>query len=139
VVKGGFIASARASWCSQDSLLEILAVRGDSGFGFALAVADSVRPVQHPAFPPSALVATRPLALAALRWVSDTAVRGFEVSAGNITVTEVTASGVSGTIDLQLKRIEAADTIRLTGKFTRIGIAAAEGACGRIQRVGGTR
>jgi hypothetical protein len=119
-----------------DSLLEVLAVRGDSGFGFALAVPDSIRAISHPVIAPSMSVSWRPLAVAALRWVTDTAVRGFEATGGTIAVTEVTAAGVSGSLDLRLRRIDAADTVRLTGTFDRVLPKLAEGSCGRLERPG---
>ncbi len=137
--RGSFAAPARATWCPADSLLEVLAVRGDSGFGFALAVADSVRPSPHPVVAPSVVVSWRPLAIAALRWASDTAVGGYEANSGNIEVTEKVAAGVSGTIDLRLKLPESIDTIRLQGTFRRVAIEPASGACGRMQRPAGLR
>jgi hypothetical protein len=137
-VRGSFAATASGSWCARDSLLEVLAVRGDSGFGFALAVTDSVRVGKHPATAPSVVVDWRPLAVAGLRWATDTAVRGYEAQSGTIEVTDVSGGRVTGTIDLRLKQIDTIDTIRLSGSFKRIAVAPSRGSCGRVQRPGGT-
>ncbi len=136
-VRGSLTAPATGSWCPTDSLLEVLAVRGDSGFGFALAVTDSVRVAKHSAVAPSVVVSWRPIAVAGLRWVTDTAVRGYEAQSGTIDVTAVTAGRVTGTIDLRLKQMETIDTIRLRGSFNQISVTPALGRCGRAQRPAG--
>lgn len=133
-VRGKFNVRGSSRWCATDSLLEVSAIRGDSGFGMALIEPDSIRPGQHPVVAPSVPVPWRPMAIAALRWVTDTAVKGFEANSGNISVTEVQGGSVSGTIDVRLKQTDTDDTIRLTGRFTKIPIEGAVSPCGRFGR-----
>lgn len=132
VVAGGFTARAVATWCPSDSLLEIQAVRGDTGFGVALIEPSKVTAGQHPVVAPSVPVPWRPMALAALRWATDSAIKGFEANSGNVTLTDVSATQVSGQIDVRLKHIDTNDTLRLKGTLTRISYGPAKGACGRV-------
>lgn len=134
VVRGKLVAVAAGTWCQADSLLEISAIRGDSGFGIALIEPDSVRPGQHPVVAPSVPVPWRPMALAALRWVTDTAVKGFEANSGNVVITAVVNREVSGTINVRLKQTDTNDTVRLTGRFTKVPWTSAVGSCGRANR-----
>jgi hypothetical protein len=133
---GQFVAAARASWCAADSMLQVLATRGDTGVGFALLAQDSVRPNQYPVMTPEIVVDWRPLASAAVRWMGSAEVKGYQAYSGVINVTAVD-SGPTGTLDVRLKVPGAdADTLRLTGTFTALAVVPAEGACGRATRPG---
>jgi len=134
--QGSLLTEGTASWCVTDSLLEILAVKGDTGVGWALLVQDSVRATQHPVLSPSVVVDWRPLATAAVRWFGEADVTGFEAYSGNVHVTEAAAGMVSGTVDLRLRVTGGPDTLRLTGTFTRIPVGKAPGQCGRQARIG---
>lgn len=140
---GSFVATARGSWCPADSMLQVTAVRGDTGLGFALFAGDTVAPGQHPVVSPEVGVEWRPQARAALRWFymrpaggpggTTTDVRGWEATSGVVSVT-ATDSGPSGTLDLHLRALGGFDTLRLTGSFTAVPVAEAVGACGRMNR-----
>lgn len=130
---GGFAAPATASWCAADSLVEILAVQGDTGVGLTLLVPDSLRPTNYPAFAPEIQVDWRPLATAALRWFASSEVLGFESVSGVVGVTAV-AAGASGTIDVRLKAATGLDTLHLTGRFTAVTVEPSRGPCGRISK-----
>ena len=131
VVARSFAAPAEATWCARDSLLEILAVRADTGVGLVLVVQDSLRPGQHPVVSAALKVTWRPVALASIRWVNDSGVRGFEGNAGSVTVTEAGPAGVAGTLDVRLKHLDTSDTVRMTGRFHAAAITPADSICGR--------
>lgn len=135
VTAGSLSAPATASWCAPDSLLEVVAVRGDTGVGFSLLVEDTVRVAQYPVLSGAMAVDWRPLAMAALRWASDTALHGFEGNDGKVEVTGASEGTVAGTLDLMLRVNDGTDTLRMTGEFRNVPIRPATGACGRISKV----
>jgi hypothetical protein len=111
-----------------------VASRADTGVGLALAMQDSLRPGQHPVVSSAVPVDWRPMALAAIRWVNDTAVRGFEGNSGNVVITAVGPDGVFGTIDLRLKHLNTSDTIRMTGRFSSVQVVPGDTLCGRTSQ-----
>ncbi|MEZ4457068.1 MAG: hypothetical protein R2882_11050 [Gemmatimonadales bacterium] len=133
---GSFAAPAQASWCARDSLLEVLAIRGDTGIAMSVLVTDSIQPARHPVLSPAIKVDWRPLALVAVRWASDTALKGFEATSGNLSLLESPAGTVAGTVEVTMKRNEAADTLRLTGNFDGVPVTPAVGQCGRVSTFG---
>jgi hypothetical protein len=130
---GRFTAPATASWCAVDTMLQVEAIRGDTGVSFALFDRDTVSPGPHPVLAPEVNVDWRPLAAAAVRWFNDTDVTGFTGSGGVVSVTG-TDSGATGTLDLRLRAANQVDTIHLSGTFTAIPVRPAEGACGRVSK-----
>jgi len=132
--QGQLVAPGTASWCAVDSLLEIIAVKGDTGVGWALLVQDSVRATQHPIVSPSVRVDWRPLATAAVRWFGESDVIGFEGHSGNVHLTDVTGGAVTGSVDVRLRVPGGTDTLHPTGGFTRIAVEPAKGQCGRQYR-----
>lgn len=129
---GSFAARPEVSWCVTDSMLEILAMRGDTAFGLTLFAGDTIRPGQFPIVSGAVTSDWRPLAFGALRLASDSANVGFEATAGNVQVTRADSGVVSGTVDARFKRADGPDTLRLTGAFTDLVVRPAEGQCGRI-------
>jgi hypothetical protein len=132
--KGHFIASAVGQWCKADSMLEVTAIRGDTGVAIALVTEDTLKPGQHPIVLPSVPVKWRPLARTAIRWIGKAELEGFEGSGGNVHVTELGRNTVSGRVDARLRAGNRRDTLRLIGTFTRIPIRANPSPCGRISK-----
>lgn len=120
-------------WCESDSLLEMLALDGDVGLGLSiLGVDTTLRRGQHPVLSGAISANWRPLALGAFRWVSDSALKGFEATGGNVNITSSDSGFVSGSLDLRLRLSGGFDTLRLQGEFDRVPVLPAIGTCGRI-------
>ena len=134
-VTGKFTAPGDASWCGTDSLLEVMAVRHDTGVAFTVLVQDVIRTAQYPVISATVQANWRPLGYAALRVATDTSLRGYEATSGVIHVTTLVDSAISGTLDLRLKRTDGPDTAKLRGTFTKLRIARARGQCGRLSKV----
>lgn len=128
---GGFAAQPEVSWCPADSMLEILALRGDTAFGLTLFAQDSLQVGQFPVVSGGVSSTWRPQASGALRWVNDSANIGFEATGGNVQVTRADGGFVSGTLDARFKLVDGPDTLRVTGKFLDLMIKPAVGQCGR--------
>lgn len=133
---GSFRAPATARWCARDTLLELFAVRNDTAVGFALLPKDTIGAGVYSIFPSKVFIAFRPQANAAVRWLDDVELKGFEAVSGVVTLQTSVASGVSGTFEVRLKRADNPDTLALSGSFAGVPVGQAIDACGRANRPG---
>ena len=131
--EGRFAVPALASWCPADSMVQVFAMRGDTGVGFTLFAPDTIRPAQYPVVSPEVVVDWRPLGAAAVRWIGEADIVGYQAVSGVISVTSVD-SGLTGSLDIGLRVPNGVDTIHVAGDFTAIPIVPATGACGRFQK-----
>ena len=134
---GGVTAPAVARWCAADTLLEIVAVRGDTAFGVVLIVQDSVREGSFPVNDGRTFMAVRPQANVALRLLKAFELESYDAESGRVTVTQGGSRAVSGTFEARLRPVVGADSFRVTGSFERIPVSRAAGVCGRANRPAG--
>jgi hypothetical protein len=136
--RGSFSAPAVGRWCVSDSLIEIIAVRGDTGIGLLILGQDSVRPGSYPVNSPRLFLASRPQALAVARWLGESEVLGYEGRGGQVVLTE-SGERVTGRIDARLRIFHetSADSLQLSGEFTRIPVHTATPPCGRLLKPAG--
>jgi len=134
--QGAFRAPATALWCARDTLLELLAVRNDTAVGFAIIPKDTLGGGVYPIFSSKVFVAFRPQANAAVRWLDQIELQGFEGASGKVTLSKTGASGVSGTFEVTLRRTDKPDTLTLRGSFARVPVGTAIEWCGRANRPG---
>jgi len=131
---GGLTASATAHWCASDTLLEVVAVRGDTSVGLVLIARDSAGVLDYPVNELRTFTPDRPQARVAIRLLKEFELEGYEAVSGRVTVTQGGARVVSGTLDVRMLPVVGADTFRLTGAFERIPVTAAVGVCGRANK-----
>jgi hypothetical protein len=134
---GDFAAPATARWCAADTLLEIVAVRGDTAIGLSLLPKDSLGPGIYSIYQAKVFFPFRPQAHAAVRWLGQLDLKGFEAIEGQVTVTEGGSQRVSGTLDVRFRLAAGIDSIQVTGGFDRLTVVPAAGSCGRANRPGG--
>jgi hypothetical protein len=133
-LNGTFTAPANARWCASDTLLEITAVRNDTAVGLALIAQDSIRAVTYPVNDSKVYIAGRPQANVALRWMAEFDLKGYDAWSGQVTVTSGGSRTVSGTFDVQLRPLYAADSLKMTGTFDRLTLSPSAPPCGRANR-----
>jgi len=131
---GAFTAAATARWCPTDSLLEVLAVRNDTAVGLAIMAQDSIRTGPYSVFQAKIFTPFRPQATAALRLFDGQGLRNYESSSGQLTVTEGGSVRVSGDFDLRLHLMVGNDSLRMTGRFSRLTIRPNPERCGRVNK-----
>ncbi len=134
--EGDFRAPATALWCARDTLLELLAVRNDTAVGFALLPKDTLAAGVYSIFASQVFIAFRPQANAAVRWLDQLELKGFEGASGVVRLSEAGATGVSGAFEVALRRTGNPDTLKLSGRFVRVPVGKAIEACGRANRPG---
>jgi hypothetical protein len=129
-----FTAPAEARWCARDSSLEILAVRGDSGFALALYARDTLRAESYPVGPSTNYSPTRPQAAAALRLVNPAQLVGYESIRGSVTLSE--PDPVSGSFAVLLQLTAGRDSLAVSGSFRALTLLPAAPSCGRANKPG---
>jgi hypothetical protein len=128
--------AALASWCARDTMLELIGVRNDSSVGIALFLPDTLAPQSFPVFQSGVFAPWRPQATAALRLFVGGEIVGYESTWGQVALTGVSAEGLSGTLDLRVRRTqgEGSDSLHLTGGFERVPLQPADSSCGRAHK-----
>ena len=133
--RGRFIAPLEARHCAQTGIVELLAIRGDTGVGAALFLKDSaiIEPTSYQVVPGSLLDEPRPGATAGARWFATTSISAFEGVAGTIILT-LTGGVLTGTVDLKFQAIDGPDTLRMLGTFSQVPVIVADSGCRLIQK-----
>ena len=134
---GRFAAQAVARWCATDTLVEILAMRADTGVGLILLVRDSIDAGDYPIAAARSFSNRRPGASLAVRWLDTSSVRGYEGVRGRVVLTA--GGALAGTFETLLRANggPASDTLALRGELGGITPVTADSLCGRWNRPGG--
>lgn len=132
---GSFRALASAVLCIETGLVELVAVRGDSGLGMALFPADSTALTAgiYPVFAPTSPVESRPGAGGAIRWFRDGVTLGYQAIDGMVRI-ESSAGGASGSFEFGMHQYDGADSLRVTGRFRAVPVDSLPTGCGATSR-----
>ena len=133
--RGRFVAPMSATHCPESGIVELIAVRGDTGVGLVLYPADSARIAsgEYQVFPPGTAVPPRPAAGAALRWFTGIDLSPFDGTSGSVQVT-VADSLLSGSLAVRMEQPSGTDTLALTGRFTALVVQRLDAGCSRTSR-----
>jgi hypothetical protein len=126
---GMLSAPAVAEWCDSLALLEIRAIRGDTGIALAIypadSGADSVRPGSYSVVPPKRAARTRPASAVAMRWFAETSIRGFSGDSGTV----VLEAAGAGRLSAHLRSPSEGGRLMLTGSFKGLTVTPAPPDC----------
>lgn len=126
---GRLSGRATAEWCDSLRVLEIRAVRGDSGVAVALYPADSVLADSYPVLPPARADSAPPGAAVGLRWFAETAVEGFRSDSGAVVVESAGTGGITGRFVAYVRSVSGADRLALRGRFRDVPVVPAARGC----------
>jgi len=92
-----FSTGADAEWCDSLHMLQVRATVGDTGVAIALYPGPRIQPGEYPVRPPEEADSVSPPAAAvAARWLSATAVQGFQAESGTVTLTRAADGSLGG-------------------------------------------
>lgn len=132
---GKLSAPAVAEWCDSLGLLEVRAIRGDTGIALVLYPVDSVTsasavvPGDYPVVPPARADSSRPSAAVALRWFAETSIRGFRGDSGAVTLAAIGPGAGAGRFSAHLGSATEGSKLTVSGSFTGLSIAPASSGC----------
>jgi hypothetical protein len=118
---GRVALTGTAHWCAQDTSLEIIAQKGDSGIGLVLYPVDSLTTGALPMSLPTDSV-SRPRSGLALRSFGETLITGFYSQAGTANVTSIRPLG--GSLQASLKSVVDGSQIQVKGTFSGFTVVA---------------
>jgi hypothetical protein len=129
---GGLVAPAVAEWCDSLRMLELRAVHGDTGIALVLYPADSLAPGEYPVVAPQRADSTRPSAGVALRYFSETSIRGFRSDSGAVTLAGTGPGAASGRFTAHLRSATEGSRLELTGSYRGLSVRPAAQNCAGV-------
>lgn len=131
-------ATPTAEWCDSLRLLEIRALRGDTGVALALYPRTRVEAGRYPIVPPAAADTSAPAAALALRWFAETSIMGFQGDSGLVTVRESPPGVYAGTIEASARSVTDGSRLSIRGSFRGLVIQPAARGCVSRRTAGDT-
>ena len=132
---GKLVAPAVAEWCDSLRLLELRAVRGDTGIALALYPAESVTAGRYPMGRPERGDSTRPSSALALRWFTETSIRGFQSDSGSVSIAGGGPGAVGGSFAARLRSTTEGSRLSVTGSFRGLTVRPAPAECAGVAKV----
>lgn len=126
---GRIVAHATAEWCDSLRVLEIRAVKGDTGIALAIFPADSVKPDSYPTMLPLRADSIRSASAVALRWFAETAIMGFQGENGAIVIEATDSQRVWGRFETRMRSVTEGSRLFLKGSFFDVPVVAAQRGC----------
>jgi hypothetical protein len=128
---GTISGPATAEWCGVLRLLEIRAVRGDTGVALAVYPQETLAAGRYAIKDPVKAESLPPAAGLALRWAAQTSIRGFQGEGGWVVLERSPSGELSGTLAGVARSV--ADTSRRTvfGTFRNLTVRPQTRGCVR--------
>ena len=124
-----FAAAAVAERCDSLNLLEIRAVAGDTGVALAVYRKDTILAGDYPIRHPDVADTTPPSAAVALRWLEQTAIRGFRSDSGTLTLSRAENGALSGSFTAAVRDVSDTGRLAVTGSFEHLRVRPATRGC----------
>jgi hypothetical protein len=131
---GKLVAPVVAEWCDSLRVLELRAVRGDTGIALALYPPESVTAGHYPMVPPERGDSTRPSSAVALRWFAETSIRGFQGDSGSVSLAGGPGA-VGGSFAGRLRSTTEGSRLKVTGSFRGLTVGPAPPECAGVAKV----
>lgn len=126
---GKISAPATAEWCEGQRLLEIRAIRGDTGFALVLYPPVILSPDTYPVRAPAGSDSAVPSARVALRWFGATTISGFQGDSGAVVLERADSGQLSGTVVARASSVANNSRIAVTGAFQNLTVVDATRGC----------
>jgi hypothetical protein len=117
---GSMRGGATALWCPDSRFAELLGLQGDTGVAIAIRGLDSLAPGQYPAVLPDSADSGSASATVALRFLSRTAVSGYQSDSGTVTLERDSAGRLGARFQVRARVLGAAARIRLHGTASAV-------------------
>lgn len=113
---------ATSEWCDSLRVLQVQALRGDTGIALAIYPAGGLEAGRFPVVPPANADSARPAAAVALRWFAETSIRGFQGDSGQLVVEQAGSGLYTGTFEAEAHSVTDTTHLKIRGSFR--GVAA---------------
>ena len=120
---------ASAEWCDTLRMLEIRALKGDTGIGVAVYPKGALQPGRYPVVRPEVADTSRPAAAVALRWFAETSIRGFKAESGAVVLEQSRPGEYSGRIEAFTKSVTDNAHVTVRGTLRGLMVRPSRGGC----------
>jgi hypothetical protein len=127
----GMVAGpATAEWCSISRVLEIQAIRGDTGVAIAIYPAETVAAAGiYRVRTPSKAESLPPAAGVALRWAAQTVIKGFQGESGSVALERLPSGQLSGRLTAVARSTTDTGSVAVTGTFRGLAVSPPKRGC----------
>jgi hypothetical protein len=133
--RGRLSGRATAEWCTILRLLEIRAIRGDTGIALAIYPADTVTPGEYRVTDPAKAESLPGAASVALRWAAETAIKGFQGESGAVVLERSRSGELSGRVRAAARSVTDTQWVMIDGSFRDLTIRPqARGCAPRLEQ-----
>ncbi len=126
---GSFEAPARAEWCEEGRMLEIVSLLGDTGVAIALYPRDSLMADSLPVYDPSLGPPGRPAAGVALRVFGQVSIYAGQSRSGWLVLEQAGHDRVSGRFAAELRGVRDPVDAAVRGSFRNVPVTPATTPC----------
>lgn len=126
---GSFEAPARAEWCEEGRLLEIVSLLGDTGVALVLYPRDSLVADSLPVYDPSLGPPGRPAAGVALRVFGRVSIYAGQSRSGWLALEKAGRNSVSGRFEAELRGVREPVDATVRGSFRNVPVGPATTPC----------
>jgi phage protein U len=127
--RGQISGVAAAEWCGLQKLLEIRTVQGDTGIELALYPGKTVVAGAYRVMDPVKAESVPPAAGVALRWVTQTAVQGFQGDSGTVHLRRSNSGRFSGNVSAHARSVIDTQRVYIKGTFDDLTLERAGRGC----------
>lgn len=126
---GELSAEATAEWCEPERLLEIRAVRGDTGVALAILPEVILAPDTYLVVSPRSGDSVVPSSRVALRWFGATSISGFQGDSGAVVLESADSGDLSGSVVARAWSVSTSERLTVTGTFRDLPVLQATRGC----------
>jgi hypothetical protein len=127
--RGRLSGRATAEWCPILRLLEIRAIRGDTGIALAIYPADTIIPGKYRVIDPAKAESLPPAAGIALRWATQIAIKGFQGDSGSVVLDRTRSGELSGRVTAIARSVTDTQRVTVDGSFQDLTIGPQARGC----------
>jgi hypothetical protein len=129
--RGRLAGSATAEWCPILRVLEIRAIRGDTGIALAIYPTDTIIPGNYRIVDPPRAESLPPAAGIAVRWATQVAIKGLQGDSGSVVLDRSRSGELSGRITAAARSVTDTQRVTIDGSFRDLMIRPQARGCSR--------
>ena len=126
---GQISAPAVAEWCDEQRLLQIRAIRGDTGLALAVYPGPVLSPDTYRVRLAVGADSVVPSARVALRWLGPTAINGFQGDSGVVVLERTDSGQLSGSVKARARSVSNSQRVTVTGEFRDLDVFSESRGC----------
>jgi hypothetical protein len=126
---GSLSGPATAGWCAHRKVLQVHAIRGDTGVALAIYPGKALEAGVYRVVDPMKAESVPPAASVALRVLTQNLVQGFQGDTGRVTLDSSRAGRFSGSVSARARSVVDSQRIGLSGTFRDLRVVPDTAGC----------